>query len=91
MNFSRLSSLTNAIIALQEFRNCLRRSRTMVAFHGVTIEIRVLDDKVATRRDQRGVRVQFRQDVVLTMAGVEDDENGGLASGAPADLTQNLV
>ena len=63
----------------------------MVAFHGVTVEIRVLDDKVAARRDQRGVSVQFRQDVVLTMPGVEDDEDGGLASSAPANLTQNLV
>src|SRR4051794_17518986 len=35
------------IIALQEFGNCLRRSRSMVAIHGVSIEVRVLDDKVA--------------------------------------------
>ena len=79
------------LIALQEFGNCLRRSRSMVAFHGVTIEIRVLDDKVAARRDQRGVRVQFRQDVVFGVARVEDDQDAGRASGSPADLTQDPV
>ncbi|MDF2762258.1 MAG: hypothetical protein K0S83_992 [Thermomicrobiales bacterium] len=79
------------IVTLQEFRNSLCRSRAMVAFHGVTVEIRVLDDKVAARRDQRGVSLQFRQDVVLTMPRVEDDEDCGLASSAPANLAQNLV
>ena len=79
------------IVTFQEFRNRLCRSRSMVAFHGVTIQIRVLDDKVAARRDERGVSVQFRQDVVFTMPGVEDDQDGGLASSAPTDLAQNRV
>ena len=62
----------------------------MAAEDGVTVEVRILDHEVAARRDEWGVGVELGQDVVLTMPGVEDDEDGGLAFGATADLTQNL-
>ncbi len=77
-------------IALQEFGNCLGWSGTMATEDGVTVEIRVLDYEVAARRDERSVGMELGQDVVLTMPRVEDNEDGGLAFGATADLTQNL-
>src|SRR5215216_7912778 len=60
------------IIALQEFSNRLCRSWSVVAIHRVPIQIRVLDHQIAARRDQRGVRTQFRQDMVFGVARVED-------------------
>ena len=53
------------IVTLHEFRNSFRGSRAMVAIHWATVEICVFDDKVASRCDQRRVRVQLRQDVLF--------------------------
>lgn len=63
----------------------------MVAFHWVTVEIRVLDEKVATRRDQRRVGVQFRQGVLFGVTRVADDENARRASGSLSHLAQDPV
>ncbi len=63
----------------------------MVAFNGMTVEIRVFDDNVASRRDQRRVRVQFRQDVLLGVARIEDDQDAGRAFGSPAHLAQDPI
>ena len=77
------------IVTLHEFRDSFRGPRAMAAIHRVTVEICVFDDKVASQRDQQRVRVQLRQDVLFSVARVEDDQDAGRAFGSPADLAQD--
>ena len=79
------------IVRHQELLNSLCRSRAMGGFDGMPIQIRVFDDNVAARRNERRVGVQLCQDMLLGVARVEDDQDAGRAFGSPAHLAQDPI